>query len=89
MELVRARCDRNEWVDLIEPRLPTWLGLVEALPVFDCATREADDARRSCDSVSRIPSSHFRLRVELAEIFRERFLDSIAARSSATPFAAK
>jgi hypothetical protein len=20
MELVRARCDRNEWVDLIEPR---------------------------------------------------------------------
>jgi hypothetical protein len=60
--------------------------------VFDCAIRDADDARRSFDSVSRIPSSHFRLRrvaVELAEIFRERFFDSIAARSSAMPFAAK
>jgi hypothetical protein len=60
--------------------------------VFDCTIRGADDARRSFDSVSRIPSSHFRLRrvaVELAEIFRERFLDSITERSSATPFAAK
>ena len=60
--------------------------------MFDCAIRDPDEARRSLDSVSRIPSSHFRLRrvaVELAEIFRERFLDSMAARSSATPFAAK
>ena len=60
--------------------------------MFDCAIREADDALRSFDSVSRILSSHFRLcrvAVELVEIFRERFLDSIAARSSATPFAAK
>lgn len=60
--------------------------------MFDCAIRDADDARRSFESVSRIPSSHFKLRrvvAELAEIFRERFLDSIAARSSATPFAAK
>jgi hypothetical protein len=62
--------------------------------VFDCTIREAEDAlaRSSCESTSRIPSSHFRPRrvaVELVEIFRERFLDTIAARSSMTPFALK
>lgn len=59
--------------------------------MLDCVIREADDAltRPSFVSASRMPSSHFRLRREFVEIFRERFLNSMAERSSATPFALK
>lgn len=59
---------------------------MDALPAFDCEVREVEDARLSFDSVLRIPSSHFRLR---PETFRERFFDTIAARSSAMPLAPK